>query len=464
MELRTQDRVHFIGVGGVSMSALAHALAERGYQVSGSDRSESSRLEELRAAGLQVWAGHAAEHVRDADVVIYNTAIREDNPERAAAVAAGKPLHHRSEMLAWMLRGHVGLAITGTHGKTTTSAMLAWIFEQAGRDPLAFIGGDVNNWHANYRLGSGADIVFEACESDASFLAYHGCREVISSIEQDHLDQHNSIEKLTEAFVSFLRLADPAGFVVYGADCPRLSGIIDQSPARTISFGLKPGVDYHARDLRLNGASADFELVRHGVAAGRVKLIVPGQHNVLNALAAVAAAEASGVAWEQCREALATFAGTGRRFELLGQAGGIRVYDDYAHHPTEIRATLAAARHFGAERLVAIFQPHLYSRTRDLMEEFARAFGDADVVIINDIYAAREDPMPGVSAETLAGKIAAVSGDKPVSYVPRQEDIVAAVAQSARPGDLVLTIGAGDIRQVGETLARTLATRAGATA
>lgn len=456
MELEKQDRVHFIGVGGVSMSALAHALADRGHSVSGSDRSESPRLEELRQAGVQVWVGHAAEHVQNADVVIYNTAIRTDNPERAAAMAAGKPLYHRSEMLAWMLRGHLGLAVTGTHGKTTTSAMLAWVFEQAGRDPVAFIGGDVNNWHTNYRLGGGKDIIFEACESDASFLAYGGCREVISSIEQDHLDQHNSIEKLTEAFVDFLKLADPEGFVVWGADCARTASIIGHSPARTISFGLNAPADYTARDLRLNGATADFEVLRRGEPAGRISLIVPGKHNILNALAAIAAAEASGISWEACQSALSRFAGTGRRFELLGQCDGLRVYDDYAHHPTEIRATLAAARHFEAKRIIAVFQPHLYSRTRDLMEEFSRAFSDADLVIINDIYAAREDPMPGVSAEELVRRIKALSGDKPVFFVPTKDDIVTQVAGLAQSGDLILTIGAGDIRQVGETLATRL--------
>lgn len=456
MELRKQDRVHFVGVGGVSMSALAHALADRGYSVSGSDRGDSARLEELRSAGVQTWVGHAAEHVAEADVVIYNTAIRLDNPERAAALAAGKPLYHRSEMLAWMLRGHVGLAVTGTHGKTTTSAMLGWIFEQAGRDPVAFIGGDVNNWGSNYRLGAGLDIVFEACESDASFLAYHGCREVISSIEQDHLDQHNSIERLTEAFVDFVKLADPEGFVVWGADCERTLSVIAASPARTVSFGLRPDADYSARDLRLSGATSDFELVRYGESAGRFSLIVPGQHNVLNALAAIAAAEASGLSLESCRTALGAFLGTGRRFELLGECEGIRVYDDYAHHPTEIRATLAAARHFGAERIVAIFQPHLYSRTRDLMEEFARAFADADVVFISDIYAAREDPMPGVSAEELVRRISAIEVGKPVSFVALQADIVAQVQALAQPGDLILTIGAGDIRQAGETLAKCL--------
>lgn len=458
MELQKQDRVHFIGVGGVSMSALAHALVDRGYMVSGSDRSDSPRLEELRQAGVQVWVGHVAEHVQNVDVVIYNTAIRMNNPERAAAIEAGKPLYHRSEMLAWMLRGHVGLAVTGTHGKTTTSAMLGWIFEQAGRDPVVFIGGDVNNWQTNYRLGGGKDIIFEACESDASFLAYHGCREIISSIEQDHLDQHNSIEKLTEAFVDFLKLADPDGFVVWGADCERTASIIGHSPARTISFGLKAPADYTARDLRLNGATSDFEVLRRGEPAGRIHLIVPGQHNILNALAAIAAAEASGISWEDCQSALSRFAGTGRRFELLGQCDGIRVYDDYAHHPTEIRATLAAARHFEAQRVVAIFQPHLYSRTRDLMEEFSRAFSDADVVIINDIYAAREDPMPGVSAEELVRKIQAQSGEKPVFFVPAKDEIVTQVAGLAQKGDLILTIGAGDIREVGETLAARLCT------
>lgn len=454
MELRQTDRVHFIGVGGVSMSALAHALADRGYAVSGSDRGDSARLDELRKAGLTIWVGHAAEHVEGADVVIYNTAIRVDNPERAAAVAAGKPLYHRSEMLAWMLQGKIGLAVTGTHGKTTTSAMLAHILERAGLDPTAFIGGDVNNWGSNYRLGKGEHIVFEACESDGSFVAYRGCNEVISSIEQDHLDQHNSIEQLEAAFARFLSLADPNGFVVWGANCPRLTRMIGASPARTISFGVGVPADYAAGELRLNGATASFEVLRKGKPAGSVSLSVPGRHNVLNALAALAAAEAVGVAAEVCREALGTFRGTGRRFELLGQCDGIAVYDDYAHHPTEIRATLAAARTFEPKRVIAIFQPHLYSRTRDLEEEFARAFGDADLVIINDIYAAREDPMPGVTAERLAQKVREQVGDTPVWYIACQDEIVERVKALAQAGDLILTIGAGDIRQAGETLAR----------
>lgn len=453
MDLPSGDTVHFIGVGGVSMSALAHALAERGFTVSGSDRGESPRLDELRREGVQVWVGHAAEHVAAADVVIYNTAIRETNPERAAAVAARKRLYHRSEMLAWLLQGHQGIAVTGTHGKTTTSAMIAHILVQAGLDPLAFIGGDVTNWGSNYRLGSGPHVVFEACESDASFLAYKGCSEVISCIEQDHLDQHNSIERLEEAFAEFLALADPQGFVVWGADCPRLARLIGKSPARAISFGLKAQADYMAADLELNGASGRFVLVRRGERVGPVELIVPGRHNVLNALSAIAAAEETGLSFEVCQQAMASFLGTGRRFELLGHYDGAVIYDDYAHHPTEIRATLAAARTFEPQRVIAIFQPHLYSRTRDLMEEFARAFLDADIVIINDIYAAREDPMPGVTAAELARKIREQLGDKPVLYIASQAEIVAQVRELVREGDLVLTIGAGDIRSAGETIA-----------
>lgn len=457
MELGKHDKVHFIGIGGVSMSGLAHALADRGYQVSGSDRSDSERLNQLRQAGITCYVGHAAGNVAAADVVIYTTAIREDNPERQAAVLQGKRLYHRSEMLAWMLQGKQALAVAGTHGKTTTSAMLAWILQQAGLDPLAFIGGDVNNWHSNYRLGNGPHIVLEACESDASFLQYKNCREIITNIEPDHLDQHATLEHLKAAFAQFLSLADPEGFVVWGSDCPELPALISQSPARTISFGLMGKPDYAATDLRLQGYETTFELLQSGESAGLFNLLIPGQHNVLNALAAIAAAEASGVSLEICREALGGFKGTGRRFELLGRLEDIAVYDDYAHHPTEVRATLAAARTFGAQRIIAIFQPHLYSRTRDFMNDFAAAFSDADIVFINSIYAAREDPMPGVSAEELARRIHLNDPGKEVSYVPSQDNIVEQVRAIARPGDLILTIGAGDIRQAGEKLAADLA-------
>jgi UDP-N-acetylmuramate--alanine ligase len=456
MELQPTDRIHFIGIGGVSMSALAHALADQGYVVSGSDRSDSPVLQALRQAGVTVHVGHAAGHVAGGDVVIYNTAIRGDNPELAAARQAGLRVHHRSEMLAWMLRGKQGIAVTGTHGKTTTSAMIAVILQHAGRDPSGFIGGLVHEWQGNYCLGQGPQIVFEACESDGTFLRYVSCSQVVTGIEDDHLDQHQSSARLDAAFAAFLRSADPQGFVVWYRESERLARIIGEAPARLISYGEAAGADYRAQDVDCAGAGTTFTVVRAGRAPGQVRLPLPGRHNALNALAAIAAAEALGVDFGDIAAALQGFRGTGRRFELLGQGNGIAVYDDYAHHPTEVRATLAAARGFGAERIIAIFQPHLYSRTQRLMTDFAAAFEAADVVIINAIYAAREEPIPGVEGDVLADHIRRQSGEKSVCYLAAQEDIVARVGEMARAGDLVLTIGAGDIRQAGEALAERL--------
>jgi UDP-N-acetylmuramate--alanine ligase len=456
MELQPTDRVHFIGLGGVSMSALAHALVDLGYHVSGSDRSDGPVLAALRRAGIAAHVGHAAEHVRNSDVVVYTTAIGEDNPEIVAARDLGKKVFHRSELLAWLMRGKQAVAVTGTHGKTTCSAMVGVILEHAGLDPTVFVGGLVNNWGRNYRLGRGPHIVFEACESDGSFLRYRCANQLITGLEDDHLDQHKSSAGLDEAFASFLASADPNGFVTWYGDCARLKRLMHHAPARLIRYGEASEADYAARNIELRGPETCYQLLRHGQPAETVRLQVPGHHNVLNSLAAITTAEALGVEFEAIAAALAGFRGTGRRFELLGRCNGLAVYDDYAHHPTEVRATLEAARHFPANRIIAIFQPHLYSRTLNLLEGFARAFELADIVIIDDIYAAREEPVPGVNGGLLAERIRSVAGDKPVEYLPVREEMVRRVAEMAQPGDLILTIGAGDIRQAGEELARRL--------
>jgi UDP-N-acetylmuramate--alanine ligase len=457
MQLDLSQKIHFIGVGGVSMSGLAHALADRGFQVSGSDRSDSDRLAVLRAAGLAVQVGHQPGiGVTEADLVVRTTAIRDDNPELQAARAAGKTIYHRSEVLAWMLQGKQPLAVAGTHGKTTTTAMSALLFAQAGADPTVFIGGDLINWGTNYRLGTGPHLIFEACESDGTFLRYHHCNQIITGIEPDHLDQHGTAEALHQAFAQFISLADPQGFVVWHHGCPVLRQLIARCPARPISYGLAPGADYVADHLDLQPGRTAFRLLRQGKPTGEYMLPVPGEHNILNALAALAAAEACHLCPEALREGLATFRGTGRRFELLGTGRGIAIYDDYAHHPTEVRATLAAARSYRPDRLLAIFQPHLYSRTRDFMDDFTAAFDDADVIMITDIFAAREDPLPGVTAELLAQRLQARHPDRPVLYCPSLAEVVDGIAQLAQAGDLIMTLGAGDIRTAGEALVRQL--------
>ena len=457
MEIHSSDIIHFIGIGGISMSGLAAALRRQGHVVSGSDKADSPRLKHLREMGITVHIGHRPENVAEADVVVYNTAIREDNPERLAAVRAGKRLHHRSEVLAMMIRGKHGIAVTGTHGKTTTSAMIAHILEKTGLDPTAFIGGDVRSWNSNYRLGRGEHVVFEACESDGTFIEYKNCSQVIGCVEKDHMDQHCNMDGLLASFGRFMALADPAGFLVYSAGCRRLQQLLQYSTAgRCVSFGLEPTAEYAAIGLEFKSMASRFTLQIGGRHWGEVHLQVPGEHNVIDALAAIAATEQSGVSVADAVEAIGSFTGTGRRFELLGRAHGIEVYDDYAHHPTEVRATLAAARGFRDRRIVAIFQPHLYSRTRDLMDDFAAAFNDADVVIINSIYAAREDPMEGVSSEELARRIQKQKNNGQVLYRDSQEHIVHELLEMVREGDLILTIGAGDIRRVGEEVAARL--------
>jgi len=456
MDLQPTDRVHFIGLGGVSMSALAHALADLGYRVSGSDRGDGPVLAGLRRAGITAHVGHDAAQVCDSDVVVYTTAIAADNAELLAARALGKQVFHRSELLAWLMRGKQAVAVTGTHGKTTCSAMVGVILERAGLDPTVFVGGLVHNWGSNYRLGRGPHIVFEACESDGTFRRYRCASQLITGLEDDHLDQHKSSAALDEAFAGFLESADPNGFVTWYGDCARLERLMHHAPARLIRYGETGAADYAARNIELRGPQTCYQLLRHGQPAETVRLPMPGHHNVLNSLAAIATAEALGVDFAAIAAALADFGGTGRRFELLGHGNGLSVYDDYAHHPTEIRAALAAARHFPAERIIAIFQPHLYSRTLNLLPDFAQAFGLADVVIIDDIYAAREEPVPGVNGGLLAEAIRRVAGDKPVEYLPVREELVARVAEMAQPGDLILTIGAGDIRQAGEELVRRL--------
>lgn len=456
MEFTPGQRVHFMGVGGISMSALAETLAVQGLQVSGCDRGDSPRLEGLRAKGVEVLIGHDPAHLAGVDAVVRTTAIRDDNPELQAAVAAGLPILHRSQVLASMLRGKRAVAVAGTHGKTTTSAMLALILEAAGLDPTAFIGGDVLQWGSNHRAGRAPLVVLEADESDGSFREYPGCSEVISCIEFDHGDQHGTIERLEEVFAGFMAQADPEGFLVWGADCPRLQRLVAACPARKISFGLNAPADYSATDLTYDGMTVRATVRKAGVPAGELRLQVPGEHNLRNALAALAAAEACGVPLATALASLAEFRSTGRRFELLGKTDRLAVVDDYAHHPTEVRVTLAAARLQPYERIVAVFQPHLYSRTQFLMEEFAAAFRDADVVILAEIYAAREEPIPGVSSAVLAEAVGRCEPGKPVYYAATREAARELVLELARPGDLILTIGAGDIRLTGEELAKHL--------
>ncbi len=435
------------------MSALALTCAGRGARVTGSDRQNSERIARLRAAGIKVTIGHKAENIGHADLYVYTTAIHDDNPELVAARRSGKPVLHRSQLLAQLLDGHRGIAITGTHGKSTTTAMIGVVFLKLGLDPTVFVGADVPDFGGTHRIGNSRVFIFEACESDGSFLLYKNCSQVLTSIEPDHLDTHGTFERLQRAYAQFLAIADPKGFLAYRVDDPVVAGLVDNSPAQGISFGLsgRPRVTAQAIEVWAGGIS--YEPVVDGQTMGRVKLQVPGRHNVLNALAATAACVGAGLDVGEVGSALEQFRGVGRRFERLGEFNGALIYDDYAHHPTEVRAALQTARQHFDRKVVAIFQPHLFSRTQYLMDEFAAAFDEADTVIITDIYAAREEPIPGVNSAELARLIARRRPGIEVHYLPTHEEIVDYLAKHATADQLIMTIGAGDIRKAGECLA-----------
>jgi UDP-N-acetylmuramate--alanine ligase len=434
------------------MSALAATLHGWGIRVSGSDRADSPLLQQLAATGVETAFPQSADNLGDADLVVYTTAIRDDNPELAAARARGLEIWHRSRMLAALIADKRRIAIAGTHGKSSTTSMVATVLAYLGQDPTLFVGGISGNFHSNYHLGAGPYAVFEACESDGSFLAYGGCSQVITSAEADHLDKHGTYENLIEAFKQFAASADPEGFIAYAYRPPLMAEIAACAPGRRVSYGLDPASDYSAADLAPQDGCILFTPVIRGRRLRPARLPVIGDHNVRNALAALAVATELGLDPEGAAEALATYRGVERRFERLGYCDGFEVVDDYAHHPTEIRATLAAARKHYDRRLIAIFQPHLYSRTRDLLDDFGAAFADADVVVIADIYAARELPTGDISSADLYRLVCERNPGKPVAYLPSFEEIARFAQENARPGDMVLTIGAGDIRKVGEML------------
>lgn len=454
LTLRPGQHIHLMGVGGVGMSGLAGILTERGYTVTGSDSAENSRVAQLRELGAKIHVPQVTGGAGDPDVVVVSTAIPKGNPELVDAKRRGLPLYHRSELLAAIVEPMDKIAVSGTHGKTTTTSMLATILLVAGRDPLVLVGGEAANIGSNYHAGSEDLAVFEACESDATFLRYGPCSEVITNVEADHLDQHGTFEAVCDAFARFIDLVPEDGFLAYGADCEPLVELSGRCAGRTIACGLSESAAYRAEEIAPGPFDVSFRLLVREEDLGRVRMHVPGVHNVLNALCAVAAAAEAGISLQDAISGLEAFRGVGRRFELICELDGALVVDDYAHHPTEVAATLEAARRGWPERrLVAIFQPHLYTRTRHFMEEFARALTQADEVIVAGIYGAREDPIEGVDAADIARRVRELAPDCSVQYVADRAEITDIVRRIARPDDLILTIGAGDIRRVAEELA-----------
>jgi UDP-N-acetylmuramate--alanine ligase len=458
-------RIHFVGIGGIGMSGIAELLANLGYEVSGSDAKRSDATDRLEKLGVRVFIGHDAKQVGAADVVVVSSAIRPENPEVAEAVRRRVPVIPRAEMLAELMRLRYGIAVAGAHGKTTTTSMIALVLERAGLDPTAVIGGRLSAFGSNARLGRGEFMVAEADESDRSFLKLTPAIAVVTNLDREHMESYGTWENLQQAFVDFANAVPFYGAVVMCLDDEAAGAIVPRISRRVIGYGLSdgPGAQIVGEDLALE-AFGSRALVRQRSATGELtrlgelRLKVPGRHNLLNALAAVAVAIELGVAFSRVAAALAEFRGAERRFQLRGEERGVMVVDDYGHHPTEIAAVIAAARAGLDRRVVVVFQPHRYSRTQQLIAQFAIALRAADHVVLTDIYPAGEAPIPGVNIEALAGEVAAAAPER-VTVVKALDDVPERVASLAKAGDLVITMGAGSIGTVADRILGALRAR-----
>ncbi|WP_437716583.1 UDP-N-acetylmuramate--L-alanine ligase [Sorangium sp. So ce448] len=439
--------VHFVGIGGVGMSGLAEILRSLEFEVSGSDLKESSTTRRLTSLGVRIDIGHRAENVRGVDVVVYSSAIRPENPELTEARALGTPVIGRAEMLAELMRVKYGVAIAGSHGKTTTTSLVATVLRAAGLDPTVVVGGKMAALGTNARLGAGDLLVAEADESDGSFLRLTPTIAVVTNIDPEHLDHYGTHERIKDAFVEFAARVPFYGLAVLCLDHPHVQDLLPRIPRRHVTYGVSPQSDYSARGIQFRGLETSFNAYRRGEPLGGFTVKMPGAHNVLNCLATIAVADELEVPLDVTKQALATFGGVARRFTVVGSIGGVTMIDDYGHHPAEIRATIDAARRaFPGEdhRVVVAFQPHRHTRTRDLFDEFTRAFNQADVLLVTDIYAAGEPPIPGVTAERLVQSIRE-HGHHDARFIADKADLPEALEKIARPGDVVIALGAGDV-------------------
>ena len=461
---RTQH-VHFVGIGGIGMSGIAELLVNVGYRVSGSDARRSDLTTRLETLGVRVEVGHDARHVDQADVVVVSSAVAADNPEVVAARERHIPVIPRAEMLAELMRLRVGIAIAGAHGKTTTTSMVALLLEQAGLDPTAVIGGRLSAFGSNARLGRGRYMVAEADESDRSFLKLSPTIAVVTNIDHEHMDAYGSFDRLVEAFGDFADRVPFYGAVIACLDDPAVRDLLPRLRRRVITYGFHPDAAVRGLDPAGDGLSSRCRVQYqvHGIPAGSgeadLALQVPGRHNLQNALAAVAVGLEIGVPADRMFAALAGFRGAERRYQRRGEAAGVTVVDDYGHHPTEIAAVLRAARDGAPSRLIAVFQPHRFSRTRDCLDRFGPALAAADRVVLTDIYAAGEPPVDGITLDVLAAAIRPHVGA--LEVVPSIDDVPDAVARQAQPGDLVITLGAGSIAAVGDRILQALTTGGG---
>ncbi len=443
--------LHFVGIGGIGMSGIAEILIDQGFKITGSDRAASDNTDRLKELGSHVYIGHAAENLEsDVDVVVYSSAVPPENPELVEAHRRKIPVIRRAEMLAEVMRLRYGIGIAGTHGKTTTTSMVSLVLMEGGIDPTVIVGGRIRGLAgSNARLGKGEFIVVEADEFDRSFLSITPTIAVLTTLETDHLDCYRDLEDIKSAFIQFASKVPFYGFVVLCLDEPALQDIMPKLKKKIITYGLNGQADLQAVDIRHRQNTTTFLVVHDGKDLGEVTLQIPGKHNVQNALAAIAVGLQLGVPFKKIAAGVAKFTGVFRRWEVKAEVNGVTIVDDYAHHPTEIKATLAGAKSGWRRRVVCVFQPHLYSRTRDFYDEFGRSFFNADVLVLTDVYPAREEPIQGVNGELIANAAKEV-GHKQVHYVPDKKAIPAFLLSIVQPGDMVITMGAGDIWRFGE--------------
>jgi len=458
--LSEKTYAHFIGAGGAGMSGIVLVLAQRGVHVTGSDLKESRYSRALEAAGVHVAIGHAAENLGDPEIVVVSSAIPESNPELAEARRRKIPVWPRAEMLAHLAGERKTIAVAGTHGKTTTSSMIATMLSKMELEPSFLIGGEVDGFNTNAVNGAGEYYVVEADESDGSFVYLDPYVAIVTNVEADHLDHYGTLEAVEATFVDFMgRVADDGALVVCG-DQPHLVDLARSTGKRVVTYGFRDECDVKATVLGAEGIGLRFEVLTADGRTATGATTVPGIHMASNAVASLATAWVLGLDLQDACDALGTFSGVRRRFDLVGETGGVTIVDDYAHHPTEVRATLAAARTLDFRRVVVLFQPHRYSRTEALAADFGEAFGDADKIVLLDVYSAGETPIPGVSGKTLLDSLLRAHPRAQVAYLPHRADVVGYVADRTHKGDIVFTMGAGDVTTIGPELLRALDERA----